>query len=83
MVLTPVVLAKETHRLLHAPVLSNDALLHHLFFQGLVGMFFSFLAGLVALRWLSRCLEEGRWKFFGFYCLVAAGFIFTINKFFL
>lgn len=82
-VLTPVVLAKETHRLLHAPVLSNDALLHHLFFQGLVGMFFSFLAGLVALRWLSRCLEEGRWKFFGFYCLVAAGFIFTINKFFL
>jgi len=44
-------------------------------------MFFSFLAGLIALRWLSRWLEAGRWKFFGVYCLVAAGLIFIINKF--
>jgi undecaprenyl-diphosphatase len=82
-VLTPVVIAKETHRLLHAHVLSNDGPLHHLFLQSLVGMFFSFLAGLVALRWLSRCLEEGRWKFFGIYCLIAASFILLLNYFFL
>lgn len=36
---------------------------------GLVGMVFSFLAGLLALRWLSRWLEEGRWSWFGVYCL--------------
>ena len=82
-VLTPVVLAKEVHRLLHAHVLSNDGPLHHLFFQSLVGMLFSFLAGLMALRWLSRCLEEGRWKFFGFYCLGAASLIFLLNYFYL
>lgn len=32
----------------------------------------SFLVGLVALRWISRWLEQGRWYLFGIYCLVAA-----------
>ena len=32
----------------------------------------SFLAGLVALRWLSKWLEQGRWHFFGAYCLLAS-----------
>ncbi|MDE3151555.1 MAG: undecaprenyl-diphosphate phosphatase [Gemmatimonadota bacterium] len=40
---------------------------------GLVGMVFSFLAGLLALRWLSRWLEGGRWSWFGVYCLGFAG----------
>jgi undecaprenyl-diphosphatase len=35
-------------------------------------MIFSFLAGLVALKLLSRWLEGGRWQWFGFYCLLAA-----------
>ena len=39
----------------------------------IVGMVCSFLAGLLALRWLSRWLETGRWQWFGVYCLVAAG----------
>ena len=38
-------------------------------------MVFSFLAGLLALKWLSRWLEGGRWKFFGIYCLVAAAVV--------
>jgi len=38
----------------------------------LIGMGLSFLAGLVALRWLSRWLEQGRWHFFGAYCLLAS-----------
>ncbi len=38
----------------------------------LLGMIFSYGAGLLALRWLSRWLEAGRWSYFGVYCLVAA-----------
>jgi undecaprenyl-diphosphatase len=38
----------------------------------LLGMVFAFLAGLVALKWLSRWLESGRWYWFGVYCLFAA-----------
>ncbi len=82
-VLTPAVMIKEIHRLLHAHVLSHDGPLHHLFVQCLIGMVFSFFAGLLALRWLSHSLEEGRWKFFGFYCLVASALIFLLNSFFL
>ena len=36
-------------------------------------MVFSFIAGLVALKILSRLLEHGKWWVFGIYCLVAAG----------
>jgi undecaprenyl-diphosphatase len=38
----------------------------------ILGMVFAFLAGLLALKWLSRWLETGRWHLFGIYCLVAA-----------
>jgi undecaprenyl-diphosphatase len=39
---------------------------------GVLGMACSFLAGLVALRWLSGWLAAGRWHYFGAYCLVAS-----------
>jgi undecaprenyl-diphosphatase len=39
----------------------------------------SFIAGLLALKWLSRWLEGGRWKFFGFYCLAAAAGVLAIH----
>ena len=32
----------------------------------------SFLAGLMALRWLSKWLEQGRWHSFGVYCLLVS-----------
>jgi len=32
----------------------------------------AFLAGLLALKWLSGWLEGGRWYLFGIYCLIAA-----------
>jgi undecaprenyl-diphosphatase len=38
----------------------------------LLGAALAFLAGLVALKWLSRWLEGGRWHLFGVYCLLAA-----------
>src|SRR5512146_3200620 len=41
----------------------------------IVGVVFAFLAGLLALRWLSRWLETGRWHLFGIYCLIAAGVV--------
>ena len=42
-------------------------------------MVFSFAAGLIALVWLSKWLEEGRWKYFGYYCLVAAGVVLLVH----
>jgi undecaprenyl-diphosphatase len=38
----------------------------------------SFVAGLLALRWLSGWLENGRWHYFGYYCVGAAGVIFVL-----
>ena len=71
-VLTPPVIAQEAHRLVKAHALSGQNSVLHLFVPGLVGMVLSFIAGLLALKLLSRWLEGGRWKFFGFYCLLAA-----------
>ena len=45
----------------------------------LLGMVFSFLAGLVALKWLSSWLENGRWYLFGIYCLLASGVVFYLH----
>ena len=70
-VLTPPAIAQEAHRLVKAHSLSQESALQ-LFLPGIVGMVFSFLAGLLALKWLSRWLESGRWPWFGYYCLVAA-----------
>jgi undecaprenyl-diphosphatase len=78
-VLTPLVIAKEAKRLLDEHVLSDHQTALHLFLPGLVGMVFSFAAGLLALKWLSRWLEGGRWKFFGFYCLIAAAGVLLIH----
>ena len=37
-----------------------------------LGAFFAFLAGMLALKWLSNWLESDRWYLFGIYCLAAA-----------
>ncbi|HEY5296505.1 MAG TPA: undecaprenyl-diphosphate phosphatase [Verrucomicrobiae bacterium] len=78
-VLTPPVVARETWRLIKAHALNGSGSLAHLFLPSIIGMIFSFLAGLLALKWLSRWLEAGRWKFFGFYCLVAAAVVLLIH----
>lgn len=74
-VLTPVVIAKEGYRLYKADVASftgGAGVPWHSIGPGLLGMLLSFLVGLLALRWLSRWLEQGRWHLFGGYCLLAA-----------
>jgi undecaprenyl-diphosphatase len=78
-VLTPVVIGREAHRLLKEHALSGPSSVLHLFAPGLVGMVLSFIAGLLALKWLSQWLEAGRWKFFGFYCLAAAAGVLVVN----
>ena len=78
-VLTPPIIAQEAHRLVKAHALSGQDSVLHLFVPGLVGMVLSFVAGLLALKWLSRWLEGGRWKFFGFYCLAAAAGVLLIH----
>jgi undecaprenyl-diphosphatase len=45
----------------------------------LLGAVCSFLAGLLALKWLSSWLESGKWHWFGIYCLLAAGVVFYLH----
>jgi undecaprenyl-diphosphatase len=71
-VLTPPVIALELYRLLKQKEWTGGRALLDLLMPGLLGMAFSFLAGMLALRLLSVALEKGRWKYFGYYCLVAA-----------
>jgi undecaprenyl-diphosphatase len=53
--------------------------LHGTVAMSLLGAAFAFLAGLVALKWLSNWLENGRWYWFGIYCLVASAVVFTLH----
>jgi undecaprenyl-diphosphatase len=78
-VLTPPVIAREWLRLLQANSLAPEPLhLGALVLPGLFGMLCSFMAGLGALWLLSRWLEQGKWGFFGFYCIVAALAVFGL-----
>jgi undecaprenyl-diphosphatase len=73
--LTPAVVAREVLRLLHAPpgvATTAQGSLQSVALLCVFGAVLAFLAGLLALRWLSRWLESGRWYLFGVYCLVAA-----------
>jgi len=82
-VLTPPVVAREVWRLLKA---SHEAAamgapfnLHGSIVVSVLGMVFAFIAGLVALKWLSSWLEQGRWYLFGIYCLLASAVVFYLH----
>ena len=82
-VLTPPVVAMEGMRLLHAShaaaIAGTPIDLHAALLSSLLGMVFSFLAGLAALKWLSSWLESGRWYVFGIYCLAASMGVFYLH----
>ncbi len=82
-VITPAVVGKEALRLLkasHAATAAGAPIdLHGSIMTSLLGALFAFLAGLVALRWLSSWLEEGRWYLFGIYCLVASAVVYVLH----
>ena len=80
-VLTPPVIFLELRRLLQARDWQNSAALIDLLLPGVLGMAFSFLAGLLALKLLSAALEKGRWKYFGFYCLAASFIVLGAARF--
>jgi undecaprenyl-diphosphatase len=78
-VLTPAVVAREALRLVRAEHISGTASFASAAFPSLIGAVFAFLAGLMALKWLSRWLEGGRWYLFGIYCLFAAAGVFYLH----
>ena len=78
-ILTPAVVLRELLRLMKLK--SAESELHHLTHMitpGVIGMLASFVAGLFALKLLSRFLVQGRWSYFGFYCLAASALIFIL-----
>ena len=74
-ILTPLAIGREALRLHHADT-SGFA---HAALPSLLGAVFSFLAGLLALKWLSSWLERGRWYYFGIYCIVASIVVFVLH----
>ncbi|HQT26000.1 MAG TPA: undecaprenyl-diphosphate phosphatase [Burkholderiales bacterium] len=79
-VLTPPVIAREAMRLLKHDAHASAANLAGMFMPGILGMIFSFIAGLLALKWLSSWLEVGRWHLFGIYCLAASAAVFGLHQ---
>jgi undecaprenyl-diphosphatase len=82
-ILTPAVVGLEALRLQrasHAAQLAGAPIdLKASLVFSVLGMGFSFLAGLMALKWLSSWLESGRWYLFGVYCLLASGCVFYLH----
>lgn len=82
-VLTPPVVIMEAMRLVQAAHAASAAGapidLHASIATSLLGAVFSFLAGLLALKWLSSWLEAGRWHWFGIYCLAASAVVFYLH----
>jgi undecaprenyl-diphosphatase len=78
-VLTPPVVVREALRLAHAVRAGEGTDLASVVWISVLGAIVAFLAGLLALRWLSRWLEAGRWHLFGIYCLIAAAAVMFLH----
>jgi len=78
-VLTPAVVAREALRLYRQRASLPPGTLHSDVELSLLGGLLAFIAGLIALRWLSAWLERGRWSYFGVYCLIAAAIVAALH----
>jgi undecaprenyl-diphosphatase len=78
-VLTPPAIGYSLYKAWKKHSLPSSAEVAEFLRPGLLGMVFSFVAGLVALKFLSAVLERGRWGYFGYYCLVAAAVVFAMH----
>jgi undecaprenyl-diphosphatase len=78
-ILTPPVVAREALRLIKAEQIQTAESLRAALTPSLLGAVFAFLAGLLALKWLSAWLEKGQWYLFGIYCLLAAGAVAALH----
>jgi undecaprenyl-diphosphatase len=74
-IITPLAIGREALRLRHA----DSSGFAHAAAPSLLGMIFAFLAGLLALKWLSAWLERGRWFLFGIYCILASIAVFVLH----
>jgi undecaprenyl-diphosphatase len=79
-VLTPPVVAREATRLVQAAHAGGSADLRSVALLTILGAAVALLAGLLALKWLSRWLENGRWHLFGIYCLAAAAAVTLLHR---
>jgi len=79
-VLTPVVVGREAIRLIRVEPAGGPGTMFSAFTPSLLGALLAFVAGLLALKWLSRWLETGRWYIFGIYCLIAAAVVFGLHQ---
>ena len=79
-ILTPPVVAREALRLVKARHIETATGLGSAVLPSLVGAAFAFLAGLLALKWLSNWLEKGQWYLFGLYCLIAAAVVAGLHR---
>jgi undecaprenyl-diphosphatase len=75
--LTPPVVFREVRRLIIQQDPGAEGSLVTGLSIGIIGMLCAFVAGLLALKWLSTWLESGRWYIFGIYCIVASGAVFA------
>jgi len=78
-ILTPPVVAREALRLMKAQHEQGGGSLSGALMPSLLGAVFAFLAGLLALKWLSSWLEKGQWYLFGIYCLVASAAVWGLH----
>jgi undecaprenyl-diphosphatase len=79
-VLTPPVVAREALRLVQSVRIQGTGDLASVALMTLLGAGIAFVAGLLALKWLSRWLEAGRWYLFGIYCLIAAVAVMALHR---
>ena len=77
--LTPAADGREVLRLMKAEHIGSGLNLASAMAPSLVGMVCAFVAGLLALKWLSKWLESDRWYLFGIYCLAAAVGVFFLH----
>jgi undecaprenyl-diphosphatase len=75
-IITPLAIGREVLRLRHA----DSSGFAHAAMPSLLGAVFAFLAGLLALKWLSAWLEKGRWYLFGIYCILASIVVFVLHS---
>jgi undecaprenyl-diphosphatase len=71
-VLTPPAMLRESHRFITGQGTGAGLNFASGVTSAILGMACAFVAGLIALKWLSAWLESGRWYIFGLYCIGAA-----------
>lgn len=78
--LTPAADGREVLRLMKAEHIGGGLNLASAMVPSLIGMVCAFVAGMLALKWLSKWLESDRWYLFGIYCLAASVAVFVLHN---